>query len=455
MKLLIPFLPIMVVGAASAALPIVSDVTISQGEDRAVTISYKLANEPAIVTVDVQTNDGNGAWISIGGANMGCVSGDAMRRIEPGEAVRRATWLPDRAWTGNLVAAGGARAVVTPWPTNDTPDYLVVDISGCSSDRVRYYPSVEWIPGGLLNDPSYRMSKLVLKRIRSKGVTWQMGTTADRWGVPWGTNSSDGMNGGLEAAHEVTLDHDYYIGVFELTQAQWAVLQETARGCYFKLEKAMRPVDSATYCSLREGKASDWVQEPGDWSYPNEPYPGSILGILRDRTKLDFDLPSEAEWEFAARGGHGDGFWGDGNPIAYGTGTYGSWTWDGQLNARYGAPEIVSCPEIRSSVWEENFTVGADRGTAVVGSYPPNGHGLYDMAGNVYEWCLDWYKADISTLNGGVNTTAERNERIVRGGSQYCSSGAVDCRPSRRLSCDPAKRAAGTGARAVCRAGLN
>jgi len=456
MKLTLTILPMLTAGAAAAALPVVSDVTIKQGADRAVTISYRLANEPAVVTVDVQTNAGNGAWVSIGGENMSCLSGDAMCRVEAGETVRKATWLPDRAWTGNLVAAGGARAVVTPWPTNDTPDYLVVDIMSNATDRIRYYPSVEWIPGGLLKDPSYRMSKLVLRRIHSKGVPWQMGTTADRWGVPYGASGgSDGMSGGLEAAHEVTLDHDYYIGVFELTQAQWATLQETARGCYFKYEKQMRPVDSATYCSLREGQAGGSGAEAGDWSYPNAPYPGSVLGILRTRTRLDFDLPSEAEWEFAARGGHGDGFWGDGNPIAFGTGAHTDWTWDGQLNARYGANGLLAYPEILSSAWEENYTVGTDRGTAAVGSYPPNGYGLYDMAGNVHEWCLDWYKADIASLNGAVNTTAERSERIVRGGSQYCGNGAVDCRPSRRLSHRPDWRAAGTGARVACRAGLN
>ncbi len=455
MKLSMMILPLLASGMASAALPVVSDVAIAQGSDRAVTISYKLANEPAVITVDVQTNAGNDVWASIGGANVGRVLGDAMCLVEPGDAVRTATWQPDRTWTGNRVAAEGARVVVTPWPTNDTPDYMVVDIMSNSTDRVRYYPSVEWIPGGLLGDPAYRMSKLVMKRIHAKGVVWQMGTAADRWGVPnAGKTGSFTLNAGSEAPHEVTLDHDYYIGVFELTQAQWATLQESSRGCVFKLDKEMRPVDSATYCSLREGPASGTGAADGDWSYPNDPYSGSILGILRSRTGLDFELPSEAEWEFAARGGHGDGFWGDGNPIAFGTGAYSYWQWDAQLDARYGGNELTSCSEILWSEWTGNYSVSTNRGTAAVGSYPPNDYGIYDMAGNVHEWCLDWFKDDISSLNGEVNTTADRSERIVRGGSQYCNRGALDCRPSRRLSGSPSTTYSGVGARVACRAGL-
>lgn len=445
--------------AVSGAQPGVSDVTFLQGDDRVVTIAYRLSNAPAVITVDVQTNTESGAWASVGGSHLRTLSGAVMCRVEPSADLHHVTWRPDREGLDDWGASVcGIRAVVTAWPTNDTPDYLVVDLTAGAAGGVRYYPTVEALPGGLMENPAYRMTKLVLRRIRAKGVTWQMGTTADRWGVPYGgAYGADGANGGSESPHEVTLDHDYYMGIFELTQAQWATLREVAHWSYFQvLGKEMRPVDSVSYCALREGDANGTAAADGDWSYPNAPYPGSLCGRLRARTGLDFDLPSEAEWEFAARGGHGDGFWGDGRPIAYGTGRYESWWWDGQLDARYGGAGLVDMPEIRGYSWhgEEIATVGVERGTAAVGSYPPNGFGLYDMAGNVYEWCLDWYKADIAALNGAVNTAAERNERILRGGSQYCEHGAVDCRPSRRLSRNPAEHLAGVGARVVCRAGL-
>ena len=200
------------VSAATADLvPEVSGVTMSQPPNsRRVTINYTLANAPAVVTLDVQTNRTGAAtadaadWVSIGGENIRFVTGDVWKKVEVGE--RTITWRSDRSWRGHKVDA--VRAVVTAWSLDNTPDYLVVDISEKAQQNAqRYYPSAAFLPGGLLGNPDYRTTSIVLRKVMAKDVTWTMGSTV----------LETHRNAANEATHKVTLTNSYYFGVFPVT----------------------------------------------------------------------------------------------------------------------------------------------------------------------------------------------------------------------------------------------
>lgn len=166
-------------------------------------------------------------------------------------------------------------------------------------------------------------------------------------------------------------------------------------------QKADGPVDLSSYFNW-------WAWVPGaNWRYPQGP-----SSSLKDREKHPVvhiayedaeayanwagkELPTEAEWEFAARGGlEGKSFtWGDEDlqlvtPMAN--------TWQGTFPY-------------------ENLLTDEYEGTSPVGSFAPNGYGLYDMAGNVWEWTSDWYVKTLDESANKVKTccTTNVNPRVI------------------------------------------
>jgi formylglycine-generating enzyme required for sulfatase activity len=229
-----------------------------------------------------------------------------------------------------------------------------------------------------------------------------------------------------------------------------AVLPEVAKGPYSHVFSLTQPSARA---AVADPRIPWWWAVPGaSWRHPEGP-----TSDLRGRENHPavhiawFDavayaewakkrLPTEAEWEFAARGGlNRKAFcWGD------------EATPQGKFLANYWQGRF---PYLNTK--EDGF-----EGTAPVGSYPPNGYGLYDMAGNAWEWCADWYKDDYYQESPernpqGPEASFNPDEpgtpfRVQRGGSFLCADSYCQRYvPGARHAGDPASPAAHSGFRCV------
>ena len=462
----------MIFGAAAIAssmlmaadTPEVENVVMTQASfGRMVTVTYKLKNaaDGAVVTFDVETNtlaDASGEWVSIGGAAVCNARGAVWRKVTEADADSEGKytikWRPDLSWEGHKVslADGGARAVVTAWALDNTPDYMVVDIAAAAKpNSQRYYPAVDFLPGSIAgqvgsitNNADYRTTSIVMRKIMAKDVEWTMGSTVLEK-LRQSTYSED--------THKVMLTNNYYMGVFEVTQSQWALVQtdNPTPSWHSNLAyRAMRPVEYVSYDEIRCAAKYNGGDKAFYWPAP--PHPDSFLGRLRTKTGLDFDLPSEAQWEFAARAGNGDTKWGDGSVIL---------NVQNDANMNLLGRNKYNGGYINGTV-KPDFNCGGEHGTAIVGSYRPNSWGLFDTSGNVYEICLDWLESDIKDYGGMININpadptktlsgAKSDRRVLRGGNYEADSSKT--RPAFRGDIKPTIRGFYAGFRLYCQGGL-
>ncbi len=229
--------------------------------------------------------------------------------------------------------------------------------------------------------------------------------------------------------HEVTVD-GFWMDKYEVTNEQYEkFVNET--GYVTVAERPLAPEDYPTVdpallipgaLVFQKSKGpvnlndyhNWWRWVPGtSWKHPKGPdsslsgrekYP--VVHIAYEDAEaycnwIGKDLPTEAEWEFAARGGlEGKNFiWGD-------------------IDIQYSTPE--------ANTWQgefpyQNLLIDEYEGTSPVGSFAPNGYGLFDMAGNVWEWTSDWYVAHLDESADEFKTccTPAVNPRVTSPGGSY------------------------------------
>jgi len=292
-------------------------------------------------------------------------------------------------------------------------EYLIPSIDG-QKERNLTYKDIEWLISNITAAGTKPCDEKKLKESIEKaremftvtsvmplvkGGDFQMGNTQNDGEVCYDE----------KPVHPVHLTYDYYIGKYEVTYNEYdAYCEATGKrkpddeGC----GRSNRPVSNVTwwdaigYCnwlSKKEGIAKAYDNE-GNLIDKNGNKPTDITQVEGYR------LPTEAEWEYAARGGQES------------TGDY----------------KYAGSNDIDTVAW---YFDNSSRIGQPVGQKTPNELGLYDMSGNVWEWCHDWH--DVYSSSTQTNPTGPNcvSCRVIRGGGW--SFGARDCWVANRFKYKP------------------
>jgi formylglycine-generating enzyme required for sulfatase activity len=299
--------------------------------------------------------------------------------------------------------------------------YLVVDLSDGTNATSYPVTYLNAVPEGGWTD-EYKTTMLVMRRIPAG--TYTMGSPTNELGR--GTN---------ETQHAVTLTKDFYIGVFEVTQRQWELVMGNRPSVFTNVTYYQtRPVETVRYYEIRENPNISAISP--NWPASSQVHADSFMGKLRAKTGLSgFDLPTESQWEYACRAGTT-------TALNSGCNLTNSFQ-DARLDV--GGRYMYNWPSTHGL----DQGVATNGGTAAAGAYLANAWGVYDMHGNVKEWCLDWYGAYPETATDPQGEgPLEWSVRVLRGGS--CASDASYCRSACRSSYPPGARSGDIGFRACC-----
>jgi len=379
---------------AMAAEPAITNVAVRQHWpwSRLVNIDYVLSCDTATQKVDVIVNayDGDTALT----LPSGTLTGD-LHDVTRGQ--KRIVFDPTKtAYTNDILTRFNVDLKTSPAPL-----YMIVDLTKAAgavgqteyvyeaelvtnkwgswvrnpvSNDTTVVESVIWT--GVTNGTTYKTDKLVLRRVPAGSFT---------------------MGDGLVGTANITLTKDFYVGVFEVTQWQWKKFMVNSS----TFQNDFGPVEMMCYYDVRENADTDSAISP-NWPNSSSVGTNSFLGKLRAKSGMaGFDLPTEAQWEYACRAG---------------TTTYYN---DGLSGNASTQLDVLG--------W---YTSNSGSTTHTVGLKQPNAWGLYDTLGNLYEWCLDWPLTTLLDDTDPKGASSNPSGRERRGGSW--ASAADACRSAFR-----------------------
>ena len=266
---------------------------------------------------------------------------------------------------------------------------------------------LEWTP-----NPAVVTNTTIRNAITASGLPWRIrdnSSNIEMLLVPAGTftmgcspSTQFGCNSDEAPTHQVTLTQAFYMGRYEVTQAQWTAKMGSNPSSFSGYsDSPSRPVERVSW--------------------------NMIQGF---NTVTGLRLPTEAEWEYAYRAGITTAFHSSSTqPTGFNNDTL-----------------VVNI----AWFWVNNGASGSSTyGTKAVGGKFANALGLHDMAGNVWEWCQDWYSSTYYASSPGTNPTGPTTGtyRLLRGGYWYADSGC--CRASMRDLSSPVNLFSSIGFRVV------
>ncbi|MFM6104755.1 MAG: formylglycine-generating enzyme family protein [Sphaerospermopsis kisseleviana] len=222
------------------------------------------------------------------------------------------------------------------------------------------------------------------------------GVTLEMVAIPSGTflmgspENEKERDGNESPQHQVTVS-DFFMGKYPVTQAQYQAIMGTNPSNF-------KDNGSTLLTSQRPVERISWYDAV------------KFCELLSQRTGKKYTLPSEAQWEYACRAGTT-------TPFYFGESI---------------TPDLVNYHGYRNHTYASASKGEYRKQTTDVGTFPPNAFGLYDMHGNVWEWCLDnWVDNYNNAPTDGSAVTSSSNCRVLRGGS--CFDLPENCRSARRV----------------------